>query len=88
MGNSEPYPNERERQVFEGEREKDQITQRLKSAFKSLAWQYHQQQMDEAEFNNRWQTHIIHSMDYFQTVWYLIEKGFSIQELLNTQSET
>ncbi|MEG4533034.1 hypothetical protein [Microcoleus sp. D2_18a_D3] len=88
MVNSQPYPNERERQVFEAEREKDQITKRLKSAFKSLAWQYHQQQIDEGEFNIRWQNHPIHSMDYYETVWYLMQKGFCIQELLNTETQT
>ena len=88
MANSEPYPNERERQVDEAEREKAQITKKLKSALKSLAWQHYQQQMSEAEFNNRWQIHQIHSMDYYRTVWYLMEKGFSIQALLNSKSET
>lgn len=82
------YPNERERQVFESEREKSEITKKLKLAFKSLAWQHYHEQMSEAEFNKRWQIHQNHSMDYYRTVWYLMEKGFNIQELLNTKSET
>ena len=79
---------ERERQVFESEREKSEITKKLKLAFKSLAWQHYHEQMSEAEFNKRWQIHQIHSMDYYRTVWYLMEKGFSIQALLNSKSET
>ena len=79
---------ERERQVFESEREKSEITEKLKLAFKSLAWQHYQEQMTEAEFNKGWQIHQIHSMDYYQTIWYLMEKGFNIQALVHSQSVT
>ncbi|MEG4518870.1 hypothetical protein QUB10_08150 [Microcoleus sp. B5-D4] len=79
---------ERERQVFESEREKSEITKKLKLAFKSLAWQHYEGKMSEAEFNQRWPIHQIHSMDYYQTVWYLMEKGFNIQALVHSQSLT
>lgn len=87
MPNPKPYPTDRERQVYEAEREKSQNAQKLKSAFKLLAWQHYQEQMDEAEFNTRWQNHQIHSMEYGEIVLYLIGKGFSIQELLLIDSE-
>jgi len=86
--NLEPSPTDRELRVEEAEREKAQITQKLKSVFKSLAWQHHKQTMNEADFNRAWQKHKIHSMDYYETVWYLMEKGFRIQELLTMECET
>lgn len=86
--NSEPYPTPRKLQILEAETEKAQITKKLKSVFKWLAWQHHKQTINEADFNLAWQKHKIHSMDYYETVWYLMEKGFCIQKLLTMECET